>query len=124
MNLNTYETAFKNATPMPEYIPVPDGEYLATLDEVEFTESKENGRPMLKWTFTIQGPKYKNRKLWKYSLLDTWNSLRWLKRDLGLLKMEVTSLEEVVPALQETWVGKGMKVYKKTVEGFDRVYLS
>lgn len=71
---------------------VPAGDYDVEVTRCELTTTKA-GKPCLKWELTILGPRYKNRKLWKYHVLPAKHDDPKKRRmQLGFLKSDLTKV--------------------------------
>lgn len=73
---------------------IPDGKYLCRVEEVELKESKA-GKPMLAQRLLILDGKYKGRKLFRNSMLVTEENVKYLKKDLITLGIELERLSDL-----------------------------
>lgn len=67
----------------------PDGDYDAVIESVELTRAKFSGKPMLKWTLQIDGPKHVGRKLFRNNMLVTAENVQWAAKDLRKVGLEL-----------------------------------
>jgi len=91
---------------------VPDGTYQVVIDEICLDETKETGKPMLKWTLKILGPKFVGRLLWKNQVI-TRESIPYLKKDLLTCGLNLPRLSALADNLEYLWNLK-LEVVKKT----------
>lgn len=68
---------------------VPDGEYAARVDAVEFTLSRDGNKPMLKWDLVIVDGEYENRHLFRNNMMATQQNMGYLKRDLKTVGIDI-----------------------------------
>ena len=59
--------------PEQEFSPISDGKYQVLVERAEISTAQSSGNPMLKWTLRILGPAYRDRLLWKNSVLLAWH---------------------------------------------------
>jgi len=99
---------------------VPDGRYHVNVDNVELTEAKSSGAPMLKWTLRIIGPTHANRLLWHRKVISV-NAMPYVIQDLRLCRLELPSLSELPKHLGKL-LDVQLEVTKRTKDGRYSVY--
>jgi hypothetical protein len=82
-----------------EYEPLPDGEYQARIDLFDFHESKKDGSLSLRTQFEIIGPDRIGAKVSTFHDLEKPERLKWTRRHIEDLGLNVHSLEELESAL-------------------------
>jgi hypothetical protein len=60
---------------------LPEGQYEVRVNEANIVESK-NGKKMLSWEFVVDRGVHTGKKIKKFSLMETEDNIRYLKRDL------------------------------------------
>jgi hypothetical protein len=96
--LDDLDTAYSEAEEI-NYSAMPDGSYQTRIDSLEIQLSTKGDR-LLKWTFIPLNPKYKSRKIWKYSMLKAEN-MGYLKSDLGRLGIKLNKISDLPDRLEE-----------------------
>ncbi|MAF24487.1 hypothetical protein CL634_02785 [bacterium] len=96
---------------------LPDGKYQVSVDRVELMLSKSGDKRMFKWTLKVINGEFKNRLIWKYSMLEPGDSLGYFKRDLHTLGFVKTISE--VPNNLEFFLDLIIQITKKTKDGAD-----
>jgi hypothetical protein len=81
------------------YKPIPDGEYQARVDLFTFHESKKDGSLSLRTQFEIIGPDRIGAKVSTFHDLEKPERLKWTRRHIEDLGLNVHSLEELESAL-------------------------
>lgn len=118
-----YETIFSEAeTGRPQYEQIPDGTYQVNIEQVEFTNSKTSGKPMVKWTLRILAPQYRGRLLWKHAVF-TDMGVRILKQDLCLCGLNVRSIAEMRENLHKLLDVK-LEIRKTANGDFTNIYFN
>ncbi len=102
---------------------IPDGKYLARIENVELTTSREKQTPMLKWTLVITGPQFVGCKLWRYNLLATDENAAWLKKDLHRCDVDLEKLSDLPDHLHRL-LDVVVEVTKRTRGEFTNVYIN
>jgi hypothetical protein len=96
-DLNALLEAAKELPELPsegEYQKLPDGEYQAIIDKVEFKESK-SGKLMFVWEFIITEGQYVKYHEWKYSMLTSPENMQRLITDLKKFGVNTESMEKI-----------------------------
>lgn len=79
---------------------IPDGKYDARIDEAIVDTGKEGDRLQVKWTYTITGPEFANRKVWQNTGLMDEKGIQITKGNFVTLGItppdEITELPEVL----------------------------
>jgi len=102
---------------------IPDGKYHVSVDAAEITLTKASGKPMLKWTLKIRGPRLAGRLLWKNNVIIPGPNLAWLKQDLRTCGLELELLSQLranLPCLLDVH----LEVTKKTVGEHTNIYFN
>lgn len=105
---------------------VPDGKYLATIDRVEWKESK-NGNRYLSWGLKVTEGQHTGRYVWKRSMLNNAQSLGFLKKDLETIGLHLEKLSDLN---LELLLNLPVNIAKKTTpsktggEPFSNVYIT
>ena len=99
---------------------VPDGRYHVNVDNVELTEAKSSGAPMLKWTLRILGPSHANRLLW-YNKVISVNSMPYVTQDLRLCRLELKSFSDLPQNLGKL-LDVQLEITKRTKDGRTNIY--
>ncbi len=99
---------------------VPDGRYHVNVENVELTEAKSSGQPMLKWTLRIIGPHSANRILWHRRVIST-NTMPYVAQDLRICRLELGSLTELPQSLHKLFDVQ-LEVTKRTKDGRSNIY--
>jgi hypothetical protein len=86
-------------------MPLPDGEYVARIDEAVLNESRASGRLQVTWKMTCMGDEdgnYEGRKVSKFSGLDSVDSLSYFMGDLESLEIEAPDdISDIGETLEE-----------------------
>ena len=106
-----------------EVEPVPDGKYQVNVDQVELTQAKTSGNPMLKWTLRIVAPQFAGRLLWRNNVMVSRENIKWLKTDLHTCGLELEKLSELPNHLGRLLNVK-LEVTKRTRGENENVYLN
>lgn len=103
--------------------PLPDGRYQVLAENVEVTESKTSGAPMLKWTFRVTSPQsYANRILWKNTVISQ-KTLGIIKDDLKTCGLDLGGLSELPQRLGEL-LDVPLEVTKRTNGEYENIYFN
>lgn len=100
---------------------VPDGEYLAVVEQVDLTRSRTSGNNMLVWRLRISDGVYAGSVVRKHRVI-TERTIPWLKEELvkcGLNLERLSELPKYIPQLP----GKELRVLKRTRDGNSNVYI-
>ena len=108
--------------PEKEFTPIPDGKYQVTVERVEIVAAQSTGNPMLKWTFRILGPTFKDRLLWKNSVLIS-GLMEYVKRDLQTCGLHLTRISELGNHLNEL-LDVRLEIVKKTKNGSENIFIN
>lgn len=106
-----------------EFEPVPNGKYQVNVDQVELTQAKTSGNPMLKWTLRIIAPRCAGRLLWRNNVMATRENIKWLKTDLHTCGLELEKLSELPEHLSRLLNVK-LEVTKRTRGENENVYIN
>jgi len=117
--LEDYDTAWGNteAPERGEYAEVPDGEYVAIVTGLRPTLSREKSLPMFSWEFTIRGPQYAHRKLFRNDLI-TPDRLKYIKADFITCGLDLDRLSDFYDRGMDA-IGVGVVIKKVTKKGKD-----
>lgn len=113
LNLSKYDEMYAAAdAPENSYIPLPSGNYLAAIDNLEFKEI--NGTWRLSWHMHILKGEHAYRK---FRRLSTFNEqgMPFLKQDMALIGLGHIKLSEL-PQYLEDIVGMIVEVQVRTKE--------
>lgn len=81
---------------------VPDGKYEGIIDGAEFTESKQSGNLMFKWTLKYTTEKFAGRYDWKYIVLNKPENMKRLTTELTKFGIDCTkSVEHIQNHLED-----------------------
>jgi len=101
---------------------VPDGKYQVKVDKVGLTISQAGNR-MLQWQLRVLAGAHANRVIFKQSMLETPENLKYLKGDLSTCGVELTKLSELPERLGDL-LDICLEINKKTTGEFSSVYLN
>ena len=102
---------------------IPDGHYPVRIEHVELSTTRSSRRPVLKWTLRPLVPEYRNRLLWKKSVLRSPDGMKWLKHDLSLCGIELDKLSDL-PTHLDSLVGIELHVTKRTRGDWENVHFN
>lgn len=106
----------------PRFEDLPDGKYEAEITEVCFNNSKQSGRFQMSWEFTVRSPeKYRKRKIFRHSGLETQENIKWLKQDFATCGIYLQKLSDVDLA---AFIGRVVEIQLKTKGEFQNVYIN
>ena len=105
-----------------EFDPIPDGRYQTSVERAEIVNAKSTGNPMLKWTLRILGPTFKDRLLWKNSVLIS-GFMEYVKRDLQTCGLQLTKISELGNHLNEL-LDVRLEIVKKTKNGSENIFIN
>lgn len=77
-----------------EFTELPEGEYKAVIDNIQFKESKA-GNLMCEWEFIIDEGDYSNRHHWKYNVLNSPENMKRLLTELAKFGVDTTTMESI-----------------------------
>lgn len=84
--LEVHNEAFDKVEVEETYNKIPEGQYLAKVDKIEFKETQptdtKSSQVYLRWQLNIIDGEFTNRKLFRNNMLKTEENLKWLKTDL------------------------------------------
>ena len=83
-----------------DYETIPAGKYQTVVDKVELKYAESSGNPMLVWTLRIISSAYRDRFLWKNSVILP-HTLGFLKKDLSLCGLGSIKLSELKDHLDD-----------------------
>ena len=104
--------------PDQDFSPIPDGRYQVNIDRVELGTAQSSGNPMLTWTLRILGPAFKDRILWKNSVLLS-GTLQYVKKDLHTCGVQIQKLSDLPDHLEDLLDIKLEIVKKSKNENFN-----
>ena len=108
--------------PEQEFSPIPDGRYQVIVDKVELATAQSSGNPMLKWTLRILGPAYRDRLLWKNSVLLS-GLLQYVKKDLQTCGVHIQKISDL-PNHLESLLDIRLEIVKKTKAESENIYFN
>jgi len=108
--------------PEQEFSPIPDGKFQVLVDKVELTTAQSTGNPMLKWTLRILGPAYRERLLWKNSVLLS-GLLQYVKKDLQTCGIHIQKISDL-PDQLEKLLDLKLEITKKTKNENENIYFN
>jgi hypothetical protein len=106
-----------------EFDEVPDGKYRVLVDRVEITDAKSSGNKVLKWTLRILGPHHAGRLLWRYHVLTSRESIRWLKTDLHTCGLDLVRLSDL-PQCLDRLLDVHLEITKRTKGDSSNLYFN
>ena len=117
IDLSQFDAEFRRQLNNPAAVPdeVPDGRYHVNVDNVELTEAKTSGAPMLKWTLRIIGPTHANRLLWHNKVISV-NTMPYLVQDLRLCRLELRAFSDLPHHLHQLQ-NVQLEITKRTKDG-------
>ena len=102
---------------------LPDGKYMVLVENLEVTESKTSGNPMVKWTFRVTSPAHlANRYLWKNTVINQ-KTLGIIKDDLKTAGLDLEGLSEL-PRRAAELLDVPLEITKRTDGQWDNIYLN
>ena len=89
--LGNYQDVWAGTEPAErgEFGDIPDGKYQARIDEAILDTGKDGDRLQVKWTLSIVGPEFANRKVWQNSGLMDEKGIQMTKGNLKVLGIEI-----------------------------------
>jgi len=95
-DLSDLDSLYETAEPPEQgaFTEVPDGTYQARVDKAELATSQQGNR-MLKWQLRILSGPHANRVMFKTSMLESADNLRFLKGDLAVCGVEIGKLSDL-----------------------------
>lgn len=108
--------------PEQEFSPIPDGRYQVIVDKVELATAQSSGNPMLKWTLRVLGPTYRDRLLWKNSVLLS-GLLQYVKKDLQTCGIHIQKISDL-PGQLEKLLDLKLEITKKSRDGNENLYFN
>ena len=117
IDLSQFDAEYRRQLNNPEATPeeVPDGRYHVNVENVELTEAKTSGAPMLKWTLRIIGPSHVNRLIWHNKVISA-NTLPYVIQDLRLCRLELATFSDLPKQLSKL-LDVQLEVTKRTKDG-------
>jgi len=79
---------------------VPDGRYHVLVENVELTNSRTSGLPMMKWKLRVVAPSHANRLLWKNSAI-TDKSMPFILQDLTACQLHLDRFSDLANRLTD-----------------------
>jgi len=108
--------------PEQDFTPIPDGKYQVMVERAEIVTAQSSGNPMLKWTLRVLGPTYRDRLLWKNSVLIS-GLMEYVKRDLQTCGLQLTKISELGNHLNEL-LDVRLEIVKKTKNGSENIFIN
>ena len=108
--------------PEQEFSPLPDGRYQVVVDRAEITTAQSSGNPMLKWTMRILGPAFRDRLLWKNSVLLS-GLLQYVKKDLQTCGIHLQRFSDLSNQLEKL-LDIRLEIMKKTKNGSENIFIN
>ncbi len=108
--------------PEQEFSPIPDGKYQVLVERAEISTAQSSGNPMLKWTLRILGPAYRDRLLWKNSVLLS-GLLQYVKKDLQTCGVHIQKISDL-PDQLEKLLDLKLEITKKTKGENENIYFN
>ena len=105
-----------------DFEPIPDGKYQVGIERAEIVNAKTTGNPMLKWTLRILSHPFKDRLLWKNSVLIS-GLMEYVKRDLQTCGLQLTKISELGNHLNEL-LDVRLEIVKKTKNGSENIFIN
>ncbi|MBY0507895.1 MAG: DUF669 domain-containing protein [Bryobacteraceae bacterium] len=99
---------------------VPDGRYHVNVENVELTEAKSSGAPMLKWTLRILGPSHINRLLWHNKVIST-NSMPFVAQELKICGLNLENFSDLPRHLGKL-LDVQLEITKRTKDAYINIY--
>jgi len=125
IDLSQFDEDFRRhqSSPGQKPRPLPDGRYQVLVENVEITESKTSGYPMVKWTFRVTGPaEHANRMLWKNTVINQ-KTLGIIKDDLKSCGLDIDGISDL-PRRAGELLDVPLEITKRTEGQWDNVYLN
>jgi len=123
IDLTHLDAEFATAeVPEQDFTPIPDGKYQVAVERAEIVTAQSSGNPMLKWTLRVLGPTFKDRLLWKNSVLIS-GLMEYVKRDLQTCGLHLTKISELGDHLNEL-LDVRLEIVKKTKNGSENVFIN
>ena len=108
--------------PEQEFSPIPDGKYQVLVERAEISTAQSSGNPMLKWTLRILGPAFRDRLLWKNSVLLS-GLLQYVKKDLQTCGVHIQKISDL-PDQLEKLLDLKLEITKKTKGENENIYFN
>jgi hypothetical protein len=108
--------------PEQEFSPIPDGKYQVLVERAEIATAQTSGNPMLKWTLRILGPAFRDRLLWKNSVLLS-GLLQYVKKDLQTCGVHIQKISDL-PDQLEKLLDIRLEIVKKTKNESESIYFN
>ncbi len=108
--------------PDQDFSPVPDGKYQVLVERAEISTAQSSGNPMLKWTLRILGPAYRDRLLWKNSVLLS-GLLQYVKKDLQTCGVHIQKISDL-PDQLERLLDLKLEITKKTKNENENIFFN
>ncbi len=122
IDLTQFDAEYRRQLNNPDAAPdeVPDGRYHVNIENVELTEAKSSGAPMLKWTLRIIGPTHANRLLWHNRVISE-KTMPYVTQDLRVCRLELRSFSDLPQNLGKL-LDLQLEVTKRTKDGRTNIY--
>ena len=108
--------------PEQEFSPIPDGKFQVLVERAEIATAQSSGNPMLKWTLRILGPAYRDRLLWKNSVLLS-GLLQYVKKDLQTCGVHIQKISDL-PDQLEKLLDLKLEITKKTKNENENIFFN
>lgn len=101
--LEELNALLEEAAKLPEqnFDTIPDGSYEGIIDGAEFTESKNTGNLMFKWTLKYTTEEIAGRFDWKYQVLNSAENMKRLTTDLSKFGIDCSSIKKIQDQLED-----------------------
>jgi len=106
-----------------DYAEIEDGYYSAVIEEMVLKRSKSTNRPMVEWSLRIKKPRFINRKLWKYSMLDKKISVKIFKKEMKAIGIDLDEVKKTGEKIEEA-VGLKVAIRKVTKDEYENIYIN
>jgi len=109
----------KAEAPKTEYSPLPDGQFVVTVDTARVEET-DDGKLSLHWGLKVIEGNYINRLIFKRNNLDDPSRFGYLKADfekIGIGLQNISDLEEFLPNLLDRVIEVRLKTTKPNDQG-------
>jgi len=114
--LAQYDEEWQSIPEEPSYEDLPDGDYVARINEVRIENAKSSGRLQMVWSLIVTEGPCAGRYIWRYSGLGTPENRKFLHMDLnrcGHKLSKLSELPELLPRLLELVVSVKLKTKDK-----------
>jgi hypothetical protein len=122
IDLTQFDAEYRRQLNNPDTAPeeVPDGRYHVNVENVELTEARSTGAPMLKWTLRILGPSHANRLIWHNKVISV-NSMPYVIQELRICRLQLQSFSDLPQHLGKL-LDVQLEITKRTKDGRSNIY--